>query len=191
LPDIFALIFMLLFVIILTKCNLLGVGSMVRLLNLSEMKQSLINKSQTAVGWLGRHKVELAGVVATTALVAAVTAVSVMTFGATAIVAGSVLGGAALITGVGTGAYGIYKNNSAKEKTKSEIAKNTRLQRVSKIYYSLLGAEVITLLATVVSIAKGWIDPNNGMGAHYAFASALAFAGGAMLTAGEYGFLTL
>jgi hypothetical protein len=94
------------------------------LINLSEIKQST---PQSAIAWLGKHKIEIAGALLTGTTVAAVIAVSIFTFGTTAIICGSVLGGGALFIGIGTTSIGI--THHIKEKKIEE----TNFQKAKKI----------------------------------------------------------
>jgi hypothetical protein len=80
---------------------------MVRPINFSAIKQAVTNNAHSAAGWLGKHKVTVAGTALTVATVAAVIATSILTCGTTAIICGAVLGGVALTTGLGTIVKGV------------------------------------------------------------------------------------
>jgi hypothetical protein len=71
-------------------------------INFSGIKQSITNNVQSAAGWLGKHKVTIAGAALTAVTVAAVIATSILTCGTIAIICGAVLGGVALTSGLGT-----------------------------------------------------------------------------------------
>jgi hypothetical protein len=97
-------------------------------INFSGIKQSIANNVQSAAGWLGKHKVTIAGAALTVAAVAAVIATSILTCGTTAIICGAVLGGVALTSGLGTTALGV-KHHITEKKAEEKKSQQTALNK--------------------------------------------------------------
>ena len=162
---------------------------MVSYIKSSEINSVIIHRAKTVGEWFGKHKVETAGVILTTALVAAIIATSVATFGITAIIAGGVLGGGVLFAGVGTAVYGINKMRTesavaakaAKDKAAAELVRKAQFDRYRKIYCGFIGAQVLAIIATVGAVAHGIISPTEGMGVYYAFGGIFGCGAGAIL----------
>lgn len=110
--------------------------------------------SLAAIGWMGKHKVEVIGAILTTAIIAAVIATSIATFGTTAIVCGAALGSAALLTGAGTAVLGAKHHIAEKKEAEEhEAARRKSLERSSKLFRSIQYITLgIGLVGLVVSI---------------------------------------
>jgi hypothetical protein len=122
-------------------------------INFSGIKQSITNNVQSAAGWLGKHKVTIAGATLTVAAVAAVIATSILTCGTTAIICGAVLGGVALTSGLGTTALGVKHHiteKKAEEKKSQEAALKASYQKgFSQGNWISFGATMVFILAAI------------------------------------------
>ena len=76
---------------------------------LAAASQAVKTNAQAAIGWMGNHKVVVAGVTATAFAVAAI-AGSILTGGTAGIIIGAVLGGASLACAGGAAFINCYKN---------------------------------------------------------------------------------
>jgi hypothetical protein len=124
-------------------------------LTFSGIKQSFINNVQSATGWLGKHKVTVAGAALTVATVAAVIATSVLTCGTTAIICGAVLGGVALTSGLGTTALGVKHHITEKKAEESKSQQAAIHNSYNKGWlHGASKAVVIAILGTVIGIAS-------------------------------------
>ena len=119
------------------------------------------SKAQTALNWMGKHKVEI-GLAATATILAigAITA-SVLTGEIAAIIIGAVVGGAALAIAAGSGTYGVVhaRQETAKEKAKAPVVKPVQPTFARRMFNRIctkrvgIGAGVIGSAATTAALA--------------------------------------
>jgi hypothetical protein len=118
------------------------------------------SKAQTAVNWMGKHKVEI-GLAATATILAigAITA-SILTGGIAGIIIGSVVGGAALATAAGSGTYGVVhaKNEAAKQKAPIVMPAQPTLARrmYNRICTKRVGIGAGVLGSAAATAALAW-----------------------------------
>ena len=117
------------------------------------------SKAQTALNWMGKHKVEI-GLAATATILAigAITA-SVLTGGIAAIIIGSVVGAAALATAAGSGTYGVVHARKEAAKQKAPIVAPAQPTFARRMYNRIctkrvgIGAGIIGSAATTAALA--------------------------------------
>jgi hypothetical protein len=115
----------------------------------------LQNNIQAATNWLGKHKVTASGAALAAASVATVIGVSILTNRATAIICGAILGSGALISGLGTIAFG-DKHHITEKKAEDKMSQQAAIDNSYERgwWHGTLGSWAVSLASVGVVIAS-------------------------------------